>query len=447
MKRRSLVALGSVAAALAAATVAGCATRAGAGSGGIAVAGETRADLVSVAAPGLSTPALDVTVGIARPQQGAGIPDISASVSKAVSAKSQSAAAQQRAAAAAGARPVPAGLLATVTVVPGSIVHEGQVVAVFDTRLLDLGVANAQAAYRRQLAQADALSSQASELRDQRGSVREQRAKLIEAQAQLESTLAQAETGMSQLKGGVAQLSAQVAADGKALAAAEEQLAATPAGPAHDALASQVAGLKQKIAAEQARLAKLQAQLQQVEAGVPRLRQGLAQAQAGRGRIASGLSQLTDAIGQLESGSEIVRAYASAQAVAVELARAALSQGTLRAPCDGVVVGAMHSGEVAIVGAPVVAVRPAGPTLVDSYLTSAQLAGVRAGVPADVALDSVRGVLNGRVRDVGANEEFPPSNYPTQIVHLSRVVRVTVSVPETLPLGVPADVVIRPKSE
>lgn len=97
-----------------------------------------------------------------------------------------------------------------------------------------------------------------------------------------------------------------------------------------------------------------------------------------------------------------------------------------------------------MVGAPVVVMRPAGDTLVDTYLTRDQLAGVHVGTSADVSLDSVHGVLQGSVHAISANEQFPPSNYPTQIVHLSRVVRVTVSVPDTLPLGVPADVVIRP---
>jgi hypothetical protein len=91
----------------------------------------------------------------------------------------------------------------------------------------------------------------------------------------------------------------------------------------------------------------------------------------------------------------------------------------------------------------VIVIRPNAGTLVDAYVDPADIARVKLGMSADVSMDSVRGELEGEVRRVWPDEEFPPSNYPTKIVHLSRVVRVTVAVnDDALPLGVPADVVI-----
>jgi X-X-X-Leu-X-X-Gly heptad repeat protein len=421
---------------------------------GIAVAGDTRVDLVTVAAPRLTAPAIDVTVGIAKAQ----VPGGRTPASK-VNTPGQASGAR---------RSLPAGRLAVVTVRAGDTVRRGQVVAVFDDTLLRLGVASAEAAERRNAAGAGALARQASDLRDTRAQLRDQRAKLDAGLAQLQKGIA----GVRQLESAVAQLQAGVAKTHKALAqlaaaraalaaklADAKKAAASPSPPPGieqviAQLEAQIAGIDGQTAqlkATQARLAStlagLQARLAQVRAMMPAdPGQTVAQLQAGKAKIASGLSQLSSGIDQLEAAGTKVEAAQGIRSVAVEAARAALAQATLRAPCDGVVTSAMHGGEVAMIGAPVAVIRPAGGTLVDTYLTNDQLAGIHRGTSAEVTLDSVRGVLRGSVREVSAFEQFPPSNYPTQIVHLSRVVRVTVSVPETLPLGVPADVVIRPPS-
>jgi X-X-X-Leu-X-X-Gly heptad repeat protein len=192
--------------------------------------------------------------------------------------------------------------------------------------------------------------------------------------------------------------------------------------------------------------------LPKLEAAYASLQVLVRQMTAANGKIASGLSQMADAltkmsdgIDQLENTAKVVRIASEGQAVGVDLARNSLAQAALRSPCAGVVKKAVPGGQMVMVGAPVVVIRPKGPTLVDAYLAPDQIGRVKVGDPSDVTFDSVPKVLKGTVSTVWPTETFPPTNYPTRIVHLSGAVRVTVTVPdERLPLGIPADVVIHP---
>lgn len=417
--RRALLAFALVVMAMAAA---GCSKTA---SSAVSVAGDTRVDLVSVAAPKLTTPTVDISVGI-----GSGAPAKHASGGGSA----------QRG-------PSPAGRLAVVTVRAGQVVRKGQVVARFDDTLLRLGLQLAQAARRRSGALPGVLSSQASTLRDQRATVRSTgRSQLLTGQQKIDAARAKLKAGIAAVVKAKAALPALEAQ----LAGLKAQLAALVAKPVKTPTdLATIAALKALIA----QLAPVVGKAEGAVAGLPNMRAGLkqldkaqAQLDAGRATLNAGLAKMTDAIDQLSDASSVAKVAEGIQSSAVLLARAALAQATLTAPCDGVVVSAMHAGEVAMVGAPVVTIRPAGPTLVDTYLEADQLARIRLGAPADVTLDSVPGPLRGVVKEIDARDQFPPSSYPTQIVHLSRVVRVTVSVPDTLPLGVPADVVIRPSS-
>jgi multidrug resistance efflux pump len=402
----------------------------------IAAAGDTRADLVTLAATRLGEPALDVTVGIAKLQTPA-----AAAVARKRAQAAVAAAAYSRA-------PVAAGMLTTVTVRAGERVKRGQVVARFDDTMLRLGLSDAEAAYRRALATADTLHAGASDLRDKRADLRQTRGKLASAQSQLETTLSGLTTALPKLQAGVRQLQAMLSADTAALAADMKALASLPPGPAKDGLAKKVAFEKMKVAGEQAKLAQLEGRLAQAQAGLPKLKSALSQLRSGRAKLASGLSQMNDAIAQLEDASDVVRIAAGARDVGVELARLALSQAVVTSPADGVVVSAMAPGQVAMVGAPVVVVRPDGPTYVDVYLPPEEAVRVRSGDAADVVLDSVPGTLRGTVATVWPAQVFPPTGYPTKVVHMSGAVRVTVQLAEpALPRGVPCDVVIRPSKK
>ena len=131
--------------------------------------------------------------------------------------------------------------------------------------------------------------------------------------------------------------------------------------------------------------------------------------------------------------------------IAVGAAEARRAQATLRSPVSGVVVETRLPGTVAMVNAPIVRVRPDGPTLVDTYVTGAQLAGVSVGTAAQVDYDSnAAGPLPGRVSRIGEAAEFPPAPFPTGIVHMTRAVRVTIALDDGgwAPPGTPVDVTI-----
>jgi multidrug resistance efflux pump len=448
---RRAIAFG-IALAIAAVPLGGCAK---ATSTDIAVAGDTRVDLVTVAAPKLATPTVDVTVGITKTKRS----DVDTPGASAMMA------AQMKAAAAGGSsrQAVPAGMLTAVMVRTGDRVKKGQVLATFDDRLLKLGVQNAEASERKANATPGVLKSQAADLRDTRATARQ---KIASGQAKLDSGRAQLEAGIAKIQAGVKQLPTVLAglsdartglaAITKALAAALRALAAAKRAGAPASTIAQLEGQIKGLAAQRAQLAgivqKLSAALAGIRAGqamLPQLQATLQQLQTAQAQLnagKSGISKLSDAISQLESGSDVAKVAAGVPSAGLARAEAALAQATLYAPSDGVVVSAMQPGELPIVGAPVVVVRPAGDTLVDTYLTSDQLEHVKVGSNADVSMDSIPGVLHGTVKWISADQQFAPSNYPTQIVHLSRVVRVTVSVPEVLPAGVPADVVIHPSS-
>jgi multidrug resistance efflux pump len=324
--------------------------------------------------------------------------------------------------------------------------------------MLRAGVESAQAAYRRSIATADTMKSSASELRDQRAKIRSARRTLLSQQAmlntqsgKLRSQLVQLQAQIPQLEGAQAKL---VAAQGdlKAKLAEAEKLAASPTPP--PGIGDVVAQLRGALGKVTGQLAGVRAALVKLRAAVPQLKAVLGKMSAGsaamasaKAKIASALSKMSDGISQLNSASSVLRMAAAAQSTGVAMAKYALSQATVVAPTDGVVLSARPTGQTVVVGAPIATIRPAGDVLVDVYLSPEQAARVKVGDPAEVTVDSVKGAVPGRVSVVGTTVEFPPANYPTQIVHLANTVHVTVSAPGTsLPVGVPADVVVRPPS-
>jgi multidrug resistance efflux pump len=423
--------------------LAGCATGASASVGGpISVAGFTRVDPVIVAAPALAQPTLDITVGIASLQTPALV-----------------AARRRKAATGVSARgPVVAGVLKDVRVRAGDMVRKGQVVAVFDDRMLLLGVDSATAAYRKAVASADTMKSTADDLRDQRAKIRTARRTLLAQQALLGTTagklrgqLAQLRTQTSQLEAAQARLRA-ARSDLAAKLALAEKLASSPTPP--PGIAGMVAQLKSALAKVDGRLAAISGALPKLRAAVPQLTGALAKmAAAGpalaaaKAKIASALSKMADGISQLENASKVIGIAAAAQSTGVSIARYAVSQATIVSPVDGVVLSVRPSGQTVVVGAPIATIRPKGDVLVDAYLAPDQVSRVKVGDRADVTVDSLSGTLAGRVSAIGTGVEFPPANYPTQIVHLANAVHVTIAVPyASAPIGVPADVVIHPSS-
>ncbi|TLM68390.1 MAG: HlyD family efflux transporter periplasmic adaptor subunit, partial [Actinobacteria bacterium] len=135
-----------------------------------------------------------------------------------------------------------------------------------------------------------------------------------------------------------------------------------------------------------------------------------------------------------------------AKDVGIEVANAKVAQATVVAPCSGIVTEARRAGTLAMAGAPLVRVRADGPTRVDTFVTPEQLAEVRLGVAAEVGFDSnaAGAPLPGRVTRIAETAEFPPTSLATPIVHMTRVVRVTVTIDDGgwAPPGTPVDVTL-----
>jgi multidrug resistance efflux pump len=92
-----------------------------------------------------------------------------------------------------------------------------------------------------------------------------------------------------------------------------------------------------------------------------------------------------------------------------------------------------------------VRIRPDEQTKVDSYLAPQQLTSVAVGSKATVNFDSnTGGPLTGRVTQIALNAQFPPTNFPTDIVHMTNTIQVTVTLDKGAwaPPGTPVDLTI-----
>lgn len=300
------------------------------------------------------------------------------------------------------------------------------------------------------------MLANADDLRDQRTTVRDARSQLVsqqqllgEQKTKLTAQLAQMKSQQPKLEAALGSLRA-ARADLQAKLEAAEKLAASPTPP--PGIAQAVAQLKGAIAQLDGKLVALETGLGQLKAAIPQIEAGLAKMQTGevamadaRTKIADALSQMADGIDQLENAHDVMRVAARAQAVGVDIARFTREQTTLRAPADGLVLSALPAGQLAMVNAPVVVIRPLGAVLVDVYLAPDVAARVKAGDSADVTTDSLSETFAGRVQTVWPMVQFPPNNYPTTVTHMANAVRVTVAVEDDrLPVGVPADVAIHP---
>lgn len=306
--------------------------------------------------------------------------------------------------AAAGAkRPLVAGKLARVYVRPGDRVTEGQRIAEFDTTIERLDVSKARAGR-------EAAVAQVKDVRERIDDVRDELRELDRTERRLEDTR-------------------------ERLLRAQRRLEAAPAGAGSAARPG--AGVEPPSGAG-ARLARLAAEEERVRAGLQQVRSGLA-------RIREGRQVLNDAMRRLEDAERLFEVGSDARTLAVDAAEDAVARATLRAPSAGLVTFAAATGEVLNVGAPVAKLQPDAPALVDVYVPAAEAEAHDVGHRAEVRLDSLPDrVFRGRVVQVGSVDEFPPTRYPTKVVHMTRAVRLTIRLQagSGVPRGVPVDVVL-----
>lgn len=358
----------------------------------IHVAGDVQAPSVTIGGPTIISPVPDFTVGIPGTT---GAPERPASAARSGASSSR--------------QPVVSGMLVEVLVSEGSRIETGQVVARLDTRLLDLGVTAAEGALAQTRAQAGVLA-------DTLDTLASGRAKLAAARTKLEKALAQATAGRAALAAQLAQLEAMV----------------PPGSPAPTPTLSPARPMPRQL------IAQLKTALVKLDAGIAQLRTGLA-------KLATGSAKLSTARVQVRNGRDLLAVLVDGREVAVRAAEARRDAARIVTQVSGLVSFARPAGVVVMVGAPIVRVVPDVPTRIDTYLTSDQLVRVHLGGDAYVDFDSRAGTsLHGRITHVGETAQFPPTSFPTGIVHMTHAVLVTVTLDGRgiAPAGTPVDVTL-----
>jgi multidrug resistance efflux pump len=415
------------------------------------VAGDVRATVRTLSAPAISYPNADYSVSVpSNATAGQHVATIERQTPRTMGASTSF------------GQPAVSGKLTSVYVGVGDHVQAGQVVARLDTTLLDLGVRQAKI-------NADRARIAVRVVKNNLDTVIDNQDKLDQGWDQLASGKAQIAAGKSQIASGKSQLTAarsQLKSTQKQLEAAkrnrpqlEAQLAALkqqaatyPPGHVPATLQKQIATLQQTLASIDPGLAKVSAGLKQVNSGLAQLSTASSALVTAEGKLASARSQLISAGDALRTAKkQLIRArdslsiIADAQPILISLAQAKRDQATLTAPVSGIVTQAASSGTVAMVGTPIVRVIPDEASLVDTYLTGAQLAILHRGTIADITYDSSGGKsLRATLSLVDDQAQFPPTSFPTDLVHMTRTVKVTFRLDSGVspPPGTPVDIAI-----
>jgi membrane fusion protein (multidrug efflux system) len=363
-------------------------------AGELVLAADVRAQSVVVNAPSVVYPTINVAIGI--PTSGSPAPSPSRSASSLSSMVSR--------------MPTVSGRVTEVYVALGSHVTTGQPLAQLDTTMLDLGVTQARAAATQAHAQVALLGSTLDTLSSTADTLTTARAKLVTA-------LSQATSGRAKLLAAIAALETIVSH-----IPTGTPLPTTPTVPPDPRIL----------------LAQLKVQLTQLDAALALLRSGLAQ-------IATGRAQVATARTQLETAHDVLEIAAQVQDLGIQVAEVERDQARILSPVSGVVTYVLPAGSVAMVGTPLDTIVPDRSVLVDTYIADSQISVVRVGERADVSYDSAPGaVLHGQVTTIGSASVFPPSSFPTNLIHLTRALQVTVTLDPgpAPPPGTPVDLTI-----
>jgi multidrug resistance efflux pump len=367
-------------------------------------------------------------------------------------------------------QPVVSGRLTAVKVQMGDTVKAGEVVAQLDTKMLDLGVTQAKANAARSRANVAVLGNTLDTLSDALDKLPSARATAFstaygmidaaigKAKATLVQQHAAAVAGKPAIVAGIAKAKAGIAQLNGAIAGLNAQIAHTPPNdPSLPGLKAQRDSLKKTLAKAKTGLAKAQKALIGINtflAQWPTIQRTLvtqtaaAKAKAGAAintAIDAAENKITDAKTKVKNARSVLKIMSDAAQIGIDLAVAKRDQATLFAPSAGVVTYAAPSGTVAMVGSPVVRIQPVEAALVDTYLTSDQLPRVKVGSAADITYDSAPGkVLHGTVAVIGNQALYPPTSFPTDVVHMTRTVKVTIRLDsgDAPPQGTPVDISI-----
>lgn len=344
--------------------------------------------------------------------------------------------------------PAVAGLLATVDVAVGDRVDSGQVIATLDTALLDLGVDKARAAEAEARAKVgvldaglDDIEDRRAELADAKGDVADARAKLTKAHSELKATRAKLVASKAAALEGRADLQARIATLERLIGSGNAT--STPPAPTPQ---QTLAALRAKLVEVEKGIVKLDAGIAKVDSGLAEVAKGSRKLSSAAGQVATGESALKDARAQLTTAREVTAIVAQGRSLGIRAAEIARDASVITAPVTGTVTFARTAGTVAMVGAPIVRIRPDDLPAVDTYLTAEQVREVSSGDPVELTLDSFpERIVRGNVSALGTRYRYPPNTFPTELTHMTLVVPVTVTFPpdSALPPGTPVDLVIR----
>lgn len=358
--------------------------------------------------------------------------------------------------------PVVSGMLKQVNVQVGDRVTTGTVLAQLDTATLDLGVAYAKITAEKTKNSVKILNQGIDTILNNQDKVSQGFSQLATGRAQLASGKKQLAAAKKQLlaakKGLLASQKQLLEAKRNraqleaTLATLKQQASTFPPGQVPPALTAKIAQLEKLLASIDPGLAQISAGLKKVNAGLAKVATGEAALQTGAaalstaaGKLATASDALKTAKTQVTTARDVTRIIAKNADVPVTLAEAKLDQATIVSPVTGVVTQAATTGQVIVVGAPLVRIKPEEPALVDTYVTPEQLAKVHLGSVADISYDSSGGrVSRGTLAIIGTNAAYPPTAFPTDIVHMTRTIKLTFRLDsgDAPPAGTPVDIAI-----
>ena len=309
-----------------------------------------------------------------------------------------------------------AGYLEAVTVRPGDPVRAGQVVAIVDHAQLDAQVAQAEAT---------ALAAQ--------NGIETAKVAVATAHAQLLSAIAgrqNAEAQLANAKAGVVKAAAQL---NNAVATHERMAALVKQGAA----AQQ--GLDDMTAQVQSAVATLDASEAQVKVAEAQIAQADAQVAAARQQEASAQTQV-----------QTQQSQAASQQAALHNARLSVSNATITAPFNGIVVSrSLDPGAYVTPGTstPIVTMADLDQTDVTVNVTEVQIAAIQHGAPVSITVDAYPGrTFEGKVTRIagGADQATRTVQIEIDIANPGHLLRPGMYATAQLSAGTDKDVLVVP---
>jgi multidrug resistance efflux pump len=465
MNRRNVIAVLALACAIALVVALILRVLSGPPANRILAAGDVRVQTRSVVAPTIQYPTMSYTVKVPSnsTKNQIQLPQTIVTGSRFSLQTSPNVAPSQNSTQSAQGQPQLAGRIAETNAIVGDHVTTGTVLAKLDTAMLDLGVqaAKLQAQSTKTTVRVlnnniDTILDNVDKVETGKDKLATGKAQLAKAKKQLASTkktllktrrqLVSQRNQLLEAKRNRPQLEAQ-------LEALKAQLGSVPPGsPQAQKLQASIKNLSTLLASISPGLAKIGAGLRQIDAGLAKIAAGEAKLATAEAQLRSAQSQLNTAQDALDTAKtqatkarDYVEIISEGADIGVTLAEAKRDQATIVAPCSGVITQAMRAGQTALVGAPLFKIAPELPALVDTYLTAEQLGRVRLGSEADIRWDSAPGkTVRGVLHAIDSQAPYPPTSFPTDIVHMTHAVRVTFQLDsgDNPPAGTPVDIAI-----